>query len=52
MLKENYDPGFIRRDELNHGDQFELVKVDKFDGYKNPGEEEYEFNIGEIVRAS
>ena len=41
----------ISRDELNYGYQFELVKVDKFDGYKNPREEEYGFNIGEILRS-
>lgn len=30
---------------VNYGYQFEFKKVNKFDGYKNPREEQYNFNV-------
>ena len=38
------------KEAVNYGYQFELVKADAFDGFKNPREEEYNFNIGSIIR--
>lgn len=33
---------------INYGFQFEFVKVDEFDGYKNPREEQYNFNVASL----
>ncbi len=33
---------------VNYGYQFEFKKVDEFDGYKNPREEEYDFNVANM----
>ncbi len=38
------------KEAVNFGYQLELVKVDTFNGYKNPREDEFEFNIGKIIR--
>ena len=35
----------VDRKAVNYGFQFEFKKVDEFDGYKNPREEQYNFNI-------
>lgn len=42
--------GPVDMKEAKYGYQFELIEVEQFDGYKNPREEEYEFNIGQILR--
>lgn len=33
---------------VNYGFQFEFTKVDEFDGYKNPREEQYDFNVANM----
>ena len=33
---------------INYGFQFEFVKVDEFVGYKNPREEQYNFNVASL----
>lgn len=38
----------VDRRAVNYGFQFELRKVDEFDGYKNPREEQYDFNVAEM----
>lgn len=43
--------GYARKEiidlrEVNYGFQFEFKKVNEFDGYKNPREEQYDFNVG------
>lgn len=45
--------GYARRQLLarpnpNYGFLFSLVKVDKFDGFKNPREEIYDFNVAQM----
>lgn len=34
--------------DVNYGFQFELKKVDEFEGYKNPREEQYDFNVADM----
>ena len=41
--KEIVDPRGI-----NYGFQFEFTKVDEFEGYKNPREEVYDFNVAKL----
>ncbi|MGN0393736.1 MAG: hypothetical protein ACI4EF_00060 [Coprococcus sp.] len=36
------------RKAVNYGFQFEFKKVDEFDGYKNPREEQYNFNVASM----
>ena len=38
----------VDRKAVNYGFQFEFVKVDEFDGYKNPREEQYNFNVASM----
>lgn len=45
--------GYVRKEivdrkAVNYGFQFEFIKVEEFEGYKNPREEQYNFNIGSI----
>ncbi len=41
----------VDRRAVNFGYQFEFVRVDQFEGCKNPREEEYQFNVGSVLRA-
>ncbi len=38
----------VDRKAVNYGFQFEFKKVDEFDGYKNPREEQYNFNVASV----
>lgn len=38
----------VDRKDVNYGFQFEFKKVDEFDGYKNPREEQYDFNVASM----
>ena len=38
----------VNRKAINYGFQFDFVKVDEFDGYKNPREEQYNFNVASL----
>ena len=45
--------GYARKEivdykDVNYGFQFELKKVDEFEGYKNPREEQYDFNVADM----
>ena len=40
--------GFNINITINYGFQFEFVKVDEFVGYKNPREEQYNFNVASL----
>ncbi len=40
----------LDKEAVNYGYQLDLVKVSEFNGFKNPREDEYNFNIGGIVR--
>ena len=45
--------GYVRRQLLdfpnaNYGYSFSLTKIDEFDGYKNPREEQYNFNVANM----
>ena len=40
----------LDKEAVNYGYQFDLVKVSEFNGFKNPREDDYNFNIGGIVR--
>ena len=49
VKKERIDTNVNKR-AVNYGYQLELVRVDNFDGFKNPRENEYNFNIGSAPR--
>ena len=36
------------RKGVNYGFQFEFKKVNEFEGYKNPREEQYDFNVASL----
>lgn len=41
----------MERPNPNYGFLFSLTKVDEFDGFKNPREEIYDFNVAHILNA-
>ena len=49
VRKEMIDTN-VDKEAVNYGYQLELVRVDKFDGFKNPREDEYNFNIRSTIR--
>ena len=47
-IKEYAKKEIVDRKAVNYGFQFEFVKVDEFDDYKNPREEQYNFNVASM----
>ena len=38
----------VDRKAINYGFQFKFKKIDEFNGYKNPREEKYDFNVANM----